>query len=142
MSERVNGLTRKKHWQRSVIHSGGMDGLLWGAAEASNPSYRSQQTAEFVSGLLRSLWYIFPEIAINKGFPGVGKACDDSKAANEKMRFKRHDSCEILGLLVITSCSGGRGGREGMRLNLLPFGPQQNPGLSPVKRMTPQILHV
>ena len=69
---------------------------LWGAAEGSNPSYRSQRTAEFELELLRSLWYIRPEIATNDGLPGVGKACDDSNAAKEKMRFKRRKRREIF----------------------------------------------
>ena len=57
------------------------------------------------------------------------------------MRFKRRESRETFGSLIIVSYSGGRGGRAGIRPNLLPFGPQQKPGRSPVKRITPQILH-
>lgn len=90
---------------------------------------------------LRSRWYIRPEIAMNDGFPGVGKTCDDSNAAKEKMRFKRRERREMFGLLMMVLYSGGRGGRGGMRANLLPLGPQQKPALSPVRRITPQILH-
>ena len=84
---------------------------------------------------------IHPEIATNEGLPGVGKVCDDSKAAKENIRFKRRERREISGLLMIVSYSGGKGGSGGIRANLFPFGPQQKPGLSPVKRMTLQILH-
>ena len=140
-SECVNGLTHKRHSRRRVIHCCGIDASSCGMAEGSNPSYRSQQTAEFASEPLRNLWYIRPEIATNDGLPGVGKTCDDSKAAKENMRFKRRERREMLWSFVIVSYSGGRGGRGGIRANLLPFGPQQKPGLSPVKRMTPHILH-
>lgn len=119
-----------------------METSLCGAAKGSNPSYRSQRTAELALEPLRSQWYIRPEIATNDGFPGVGKACDDSSAAKEKIRFRRHERREMFGLLTMVSYSGGKGGRGGMRANRLPPGPQQKPGLSPVKRTTPQVLHV
>jgi len=95
-SERVNGLTRRRHSRRSVIHCGGIEASLCGMAEGSNPSYRSQRTAEFALEPPRSLWYIRPEIATNDGLPGVGNVCDDSNAANEKMRFNRRERREIF----------------------------------------------
>ena len=67
--------------------------------------------------------------------------CDDSSVAKEKMRFNRRERWEIFWSLMKVSYSSGRGGRGGMSANLLPFGPQQKPGLSPVKRATPQTLH-
>ena len=117
-----------------------MDESLWGATERSNPSYKSQRRAQLASELPRSLWYIRPEIATNEGLPGVGNERDDSNAAKENMRFNRRDRREIFGLLMMESYSAGKGGSGGIRANLFPFGPQQNPDLSPVSRITPQVL--
>ena len=69
------------------IQCGGIDKSLCRIDERSNPLYSSQQTAEFASGFLQTLWYIRPEITTKDGFPGVGKVHDDSNAVKEKMRF-------------------------------------------------------
>src|SRR5579872_2540758 len=75
------------------------------------------------------------------GFPGVGNLWDDSSAANEKMRLSLLESRDIRWSLTMVSYSTGRGGRGSIRSNLFPSGPQQKPGFSPVKRITPHLLH-
>lgn len=80
-------------------------------------------------------------MAKKDGYPGVGYVCDDSSAANEKLRFSRRERREMFGSLMKVSYSCGRSGRGGMSANLSPCGPQQKPDLSPVKSTTPQVLH-
>ena len=137
----ANGLSHKRQLRRREIQCDGIDKSLCGIDERSNPSYRTQRTAEFTSGFLRTLWYICPKIATKEGFPGVGKACDNSNAAKEKMRFNQCERREILGSLMKALYSSGKGGSGGIRVNLFPRGPQQKPEFSLVSRRMLQVLH-
>ena len=80
-------------------------------------------------------------MATKLGFPGVGNACVDSIAAKEKIRFNFRDDREISGEFRKILNSLGRGGRGWMAENRLPFGPQQNPGFSPVRSVMPHVPH-
>ena len=65
----------------------------------------------------------------------------DSIAAKEKMRFNFQESHEMLGEFKKTLNSLGRGGRRWTAAKQLPFGPQQNPSLSPVRSSMPHVRH-
>ena len=117
------------------VHDGGRLGSQreWGAACCINLSCKSHCTAEswWVG---RSLWYTLPWIARKNGPPGgaFGKGCVVSKDVKENTRFRILERLESCGSLMKTLYSWGSGG-SAMILRL-PFGPQQNPGRSPVKR--------
>ena len=141
-SDWANGLSHKRQLWRREIQCDGIDKLLCGIDERSNPSYRTQRIAELVSGFPWTLWYIHPEIMTKEGFPGVGKAHDDSNAAKEKMGFNRRERWEILGSLMKALYSSGKEGSDGIRVNLFPCGPQQKPEFLLVSRRTLQVLCV
>lgn len=66
-----------------------------------------------------------------------GNSWDVSNAAKEKIKFNRRETEETQGSLKKISNSSGRGGSARGSFAYLPFGPQQNPGRSPVRRINP-----
>lgn len=131
----TKGLTRERAAVNASVHKGGRAAFQreWGADCCMKPSCKSQRTAEsWCVGHI--LWYTFPWIAKKDGPPGggFGKGCVVSKEAKENTKFSILDRLEILLSLMNMSYSWGSAG-SGVIL-WVPFGPQQNPGRSPVRR--------